>query len=143
MESLYTAHVTSRGGREGFVRSSDGRLNLKLSAPDGDAAEGPTNPEQLFAAGYGACFHSAVKAVAKSRRLSAEDSEVTANVTLMKSEQEGYRLAVRLDVYIPGLSEEQTREIADKAHETCPYSKATRGDIDVEVRAVAHQTTQS
>jgi osmotically inducible protein OsmC len=136
METVYTAHVTSHGGRDGVVRSSDGHLNLKLASPK-EGAEG-TNPEQLFAAGYSGCFHSALKSIAKSKKIATDDSEITANVMLNKGD-DGYKLSARLDIRIPGLDEKQIMELAEAAHEMCPYSRATRGNIDVELKAVTEQ----
>ncbi|GGD83618.1 organic hydroperoxide resistance protein [Paenibacillus nasutitermitis] len=136
MGVIYTAHVTSRGGREGVVRSSDGHLNLKTTAPK-EGAEG-TNPEQLFAAGYSACYHSALKSIAKSKNIDAEKSEVTASVQLHKDD-DGFKLSVVLEVSVPGLDEKQTMELAEAAHQMCPYSKATRGNIDVELKVGSAQ----
>ncbi|MEK0317084.1 organic hydroperoxide resistance protein [Cohnella sp. 56] len=138
MSKIYTAQVTSKGGREGFVKSSDGKLNMKLSQPS-DSADSATNPEQLFAAGYAACFHSALKMVAKNKDLNTEGSEVMAEVSLHKEDPAGFRLSVVLNVSVPGLDAEQVQTLADQAHQVCPYSKATRGDIDVEVKTAATQ----
>jgi Ohr subfamily peroxiredoxin len=137
METIYTAQVTSHGGRDGVVRSSDGHLNMKVATPKKDGGEG-TNPEQLFAAGYSACFHSALKSIAKGKQAETGESEVTANVSLHKGD-DGFSLSARLDIRIPGLNEEQIMSLAEAAHEMCPYSKATRGNIDVELKAVAGQ----
>lgn len=138
MNKIYTAQVTSKGGREGFVKSSDGKLNMKLSSPSA-AADSATNPEQLFAAGYAACFHSALKMIAKNKGIDTEGSEVMAEVSLFKGDPAEFRLSVVLNVTVPGLDAEQTRALADEAHQVCPYSKATRGDIDVEVKTAAAQ----
>ncbi|QYR22455.1 organic hydroperoxide resistance protein [Paenibacillus sp. sptzw28] len=137
METIYTAQVTSHGGRDGVVRSSDGHLNLKVATPKKEGGEG-TNPEQLFAAGYSACFHSALKSIAKTKEIDTDESEVTASVSLHKGD-DGFSLSARLDVRIPGLSEEQVMSLAKAAHEMCPYSKATRGNIDVELKAITEQ----
>ncbi|MBW7454277.1 organic hydroperoxide resistance protein [Paenibacillus sepulcri] len=136
MSVIYTAHVTSRGGREGVVRSSDGHLNLKTTQPK-EGAEG-TNPEQLFAAGFSACYHSALKAIAKGKGIETEKSEVTATVRLHKDD-DGFKLSAVLAVTVPGLDEKQTMELAEAAHQMCPYSKATRGNIDVELKVGAAQ----
>lgn len=138
MNKIYTAQVTSRGGREGFVKSSDGKLNLKLSQPSA-SADSATNPEQLFAAGYAACFHSALKLIAKNKGIETEGSEVAAEVSLFKGDGADFRLAVTLNVSVPGLDAGQTQQLADEAHQVCPYSRATRGDIDVEVKTGAPQ----
>lgn len=138
MNKIYTAQVTSRGGREGFVKSSDGKLNLKLSQPSA-SADSATNPEQLFAAGYAACFHSALKMIAKNKGIETEGSEVAAEVSLFKGEGADFRLSVTLNVSIPGIDAAQAQQLADEAHQVCPYSRATRGDIDVEIKTAAPQ----
>lgn len=131
MKTIYSTKVTSHGGRDGTVRSSDGLLDLKVASPKEGQNEA-TNPEQLFAAGYAACFHSALKMVAKQKSVSTDQSEVTAEVTL--HENDGFQLSVKLIVSIPEASQEEAKEIAHLAHDTCPYSKATRGNIEVELQ---------
>ncbi|MBP1991455.1 organic hydroperoxide resistance protein [Paenibacillus eucommiae] len=133
MGTDYTAQVTSRGGRDGFVRSSDGQLDLKVGTPKEGEKEG-TNPEQLFAAAYSTCFHSALKSVAASKKISTENSEVTAKVTLHK-DGDSYHLSVQMEVTVPGLDQDQTLKLAEAAHQVCPYSKATRNNIEVELQA--------
>jgi osmotically inducible protein OsmC len=132
MGKLYTAHVTSRGGREGFVHSSDGQLDLKVGQPKDGEAQG-LNPELLFGAAYSACFHSALKSVAKSRQIEVQDSEVTAHVTLNQDGKE-YHLSVQLEIGIPSLDSSQVMELAEAAHQVCPYSKATRNNVEVELK---------
>jgi Ohr subfamily peroxiredoxin len=132
---LYTAEATSTGdGRSGHVVSSDHRLDLDLAPPAemGGSGDG-TNPEQLFAAGYSACFHSALRLVARRARVDPGESTVTAEVGI-GPEGEAYGLAVTLIIHIPGLDREKTRELAEAAHQVCPYSRATRGNISVELR---------
>lgn len=129
-EVLYTARTHTTGGRDGNARSDDGRLETRLSSP-GSRAPG-TNPEQLFAAGWSACFIGAMQHVAGSRKIHLTDPAVDAEVDLRKGDG-GYSLAARLHVRLPGLDPEVARSIVDAAHETCPYSKATRGNIDVHV----------
>ena len=132
MDLLYTAQATARGGREGEVVSDDGVLDLslrhpkELGGPDGDH----TNPEQLFAAGYAACFHSALKRVAQQRGLDVEPSEITARVGLGK-DGDAFGLAVTLVGALPTLDPTQGDEIMQAAHQVCPYSRATRGNIEV------------
>ncbi|CAI6080294.1 organic hydroperoxide resistance protein [Cohnella sp. JJ-181] len=138
MNKIYTAQVTSKGGREGFVKSSDGKLNMKLSQPSA-SADSATNPEQLFAAGFAACFHSALKLIAKNKGIETEGSEVVAEVSLFKGDGADFRLSVVLNVNVPGLDAGQAQSLAEEAHQVCPYSRATRGDIDVEVKAAASQ----
>jgi lipoyl-dependent peroxiredoxin len=133
---LYTAEVTSsRDGRNGHVLSSDDRLDLGLSAPPelgGPGGDG-TNPEQLFAAAYAACFHSSMRGLARLAGVDAGQSSVTAQVGI-GPEGDMYDLVVTLVVVIPGLDRERTRELAEAAHQRCPYSRATRGNISVELR---------
>jgi osmotically inducible protein OsmC len=132
---LYTAVATSTGdGRNGHVVSSDHRLDLDLAPPVemGGSGNG-TNPEQLFAAGYAACFHSALRVVARRAGVDPGPSTVTAEVGI-GPEGEAYGLVATLVIHIPGLDREQTRELAEAAHQVCPYSRATRGNISVELR---------
>lgn len=130
---LYTAQATSTGGRDGRSESSDRALSVVLSTPKalGGAGGAGTNPEQLFAAGYSACFIGALKFVAgKSRIALADDTHITASVGIGPIPT-GFALAVTLDISLPGLTQEQAEELADQAHQVCPYSNATRGNIDV------------
>ena len=132
---LYTAKATSTGdGRNGHVVSSDQRLDLDLALPPemGGSGNG-TNPEQLFAAGYAACFHNALRLVARRARVDPGDSTVSAEVGI-GPEGEAFGLVVTLIISIPGLEREQARELAETAHQVCPYSRATRGNISVELR---------
>ena len=132
---LYTASATSTGdGRQGHVVSSDHRLDFDLAPPVemGGSGNG-TNPEQLFAAAYAACFHSALRLVARRAKVDPGESTVTAEVGI-GPEGEAYGLVVTLVITIPGLDREKTREIAEAAHHVCPYSRATRGNISVELR---------
>ena len=132
---LYTAKATSTGdGRNGHVVSSDQRLDLDLALPPemGGSGNG-TNPEQLFAAGYAACFHNALRIVARRARVDPGDSTVSAEVGI-GPEGEAFGLVVTLIISIPGLEREQARELAEAAHQVCPYSRATRGNISVELR---------
>ena len=132
---LYTAEATSTGdGRSGHVVSSDHRLDLDLAPPAemGGSGNG-TNPEQLFAAGYSACFHSALRLVARRAKLDPGESTVTAEVGI-GPEGEAYGLVVTLVIHVPGLDRDHTRELAEAAHQVCPYSRATRGNISVELR---------
>ena len=131
---LYTAKTHTTGGRDGGSRTSDGRLEVKLSSP-GSAGTG-TNPEQLFAAGWSACFLSAVGLAAAQRKVSLPaDRAIDAEVDLGTNEG-GYILRARLNVSLPGLDHEVAQALVDAAHQTCPYSKATRGNIDVEINLV-------
>jgi Ohr subfamily peroxiredoxin len=134
---IYTAVATSTGGRDGRAVSSDGNLDLSLTAPKETGGPGTgTNPEQLFAAGYSACFNSALGMLARRAKVDAEGSQVTANVGFGPA-QGGYALAVELEVSIPGLELAQVQELAEQAHQVCPYSNATRGNVPVTITAVA------
>ncbi len=126
----YTAIATTTAGRNGHVESSDGTLKLDLSMP-GSGRPG-TNPEQLFAAGYSSCFGSAIQAVAGAAKIKPDAVHVTAEVTLV-IEGHDFSIAVKLKAKIDGVSHEEAEQLVHKAHEVCPYSKATRGNIPVEL----------
>ena len=133
---LYTAKATAEGGRDGHTASDDGKLDVKLVPPAalGGPADGVgTNPEQLFAAGYASCFHSALKLVARRMKLNAEDSTVTAEVGIGPAEgMIGYGLAVTLTIALPKVDDrEQGQALVDTSHQVCPYSNAIRGNVDV------------
>jgi len=132
MDALYTAKATSSGaGRNGHVTSSDGVLDQDLAAPkEMGGAGGATNPEQLFAAGYAACFHSALQLIARREKVSLADSTVTAEVSIGK-QGEGFGLAAELVVTLPGVERAAAEKLVAAAHQVCPYSNATRGNIDV------------
>lgn len=129
---LYTANVHTVGGREGAARSSDGALDIRLSPP-GTSRPG-TNPEQLFAAGWSACFEGALGLAAKEQGIALPgDTAVDASVDLHFDAAEGYFLTARLEVTIPGIADDIAAGLIERAHETCPYSKMTRGGIAAEV----------
>ena len=130
--NLYTAAATAEGGRAGHIRSSDGHLNLDLSVPKEMGGEGGngTNPEQLFAAGYAACFQGAMGVVGRRMKVDATHSEVTAEVGLQKSGL-SFKLDVELRVKLPGVDRATAEEVVRAAHTVCPYSVATRGNVDV------------
>jgi Ohr subfamily peroxiredoxin len=132
MKVLYTAKATTKGGRDGHARTSDGKLDVAIAPPAelGGSGDG-TNPEQLFAAGYGACFQSAILVVARRKKLDASECTVDAEVQLGAVEGGVFALAVELRVELPGLEPDQARALVKKAHEVCPYSNATRGNIPV------------
>ena len=130
---LYSAEAVVEGGREGHGRTSDGRLDVELSIPEplgGDGGEG-TNPEQLFAVGYAACFQSALLGVARGRKLDASDSRIASRVGIGPTGEGGFTLQVSLDLHAPRISREEASELMARADERCPYSNATRGNIDV------------
>jgi Ohr subfamily peroxiredoxin len=131
---LYTAKAHTTGGRDGKSRTDDGRLDVTLSSP-GTAGTG-TNPEQLFAAGYSACFIGAMKAVAGMKKVTLpDDLSIDASVDLGKIPA-GYGIAVRLDISLPGMDRAAAQALVDAAHQVCPYSNATRGNIDVTITLV-------
>jgi Ohr subfamily peroxiredoxin len=131
---LYTARTHTVGGREGQAQSDDGRLNVKLDRPG--APGSGTNPEQLFAAGWSACFEGALAFAAGQRKLRLPpETAIDAEVDLRQGET-GFSIAARLNVSIPGIDRELAQELVEAAHQTCPYSKATRGNIDVELKLV-------
>ncbi|MEO5607445.1 MAG: organic hydroperoxide resistance protein [Polaromonas sp.] len=126
---LYTAHAHTTGGREGQSKSDDGRLDVTLSAPGSTAAG--TNPEQLFAAGYSACFIGAMKAVAGNQKITLpEGLAIDASVDL-GTIPNAFGIAVRMDISLPGMDRAAAQQLIDAAHQMCPYSNATRGNIDV------------
>ncbi|WP_371670877.1 organic hydroperoxide resistance protein [Streptomyces sp. NBC_00289] len=131
---VYVAEATAHGGRDGYVTSQDGRLQLKVAMPPQLGGDGNgTNPEQLFAAGYSACFHNALVLVGRREGLDLTGSTVAAKVGLGPNKQRGYGLAVALSVSLPVLDAEIAAKLVDAAHEVCPYSNATRGNIDVTI----------
>jgi osmotically inducible protein OsmC len=132
---LYTAKAHTTGGRDGGAsRTSDGRLDVKLSVPGGPGTG--TNPEQLFAVGWSACFTSAIKHVGAARKVHIpNDLAVDPEIELWNGDQ-GYFLKARLNVSLPGLDRELAQSIVEGAHQTCPYSKATRGNIDVQLNVM-------
>ena len=132
---LYTAKTHTTGGRDGASRTSDGRLDVKLSTP-GTSGTG-TNPEQLFAAGWSACFMSAIGlAAAKKKVTLPAERAIDAEVDLGTTDDGDYVLRARLNVSLPGLPREVTQALAEAAHQLCPYSRATRGNIDVTINVV-------
>lgn len=136
-KELYTATATAVGARAGHVKSSDGLVDVDLRRPvEMGGPGGATNPEQLFAAGYSACFQSALGVVAKRSNVNIDESTVTGSVTLGTADGGALVLAVVLEVHIPGIDLEKAQELTDGAHQVCPYSNATRGNIKVTVTAV-------
>lgn len=131
MSTLYQTRATATGGRDGGVRSDDGLLDLRLAMPKSlGGKEDATNPEQLFAAGYAACFQSALAFVARQQKIGLTGSTVTGVVGLVPQDV-GFRLDVGLEIETQGLSQEEAEALVATAHQVCPYSNATRGNIDV------------
>lgn len=133
MKKLYETAMINRGGREGEVAAPNGSMHMKIDKP-GIHSEG-TNPEQLFAAGYASCFNGAVQHMLRENNLTS-DSEVKARVSLYQLEDGGYQIGAILEVSLPGLDKGEAEKIVEAAHEFCPYSKATKGNIDVSVEIV-------
>lgn len=133
MEKLYTAKATATGGRNGHVTSADGVLDVDVRMPKelGGPAGSYLNPELLFAAGYAACFDSALNLIIRNEKVTAGTTHVTANVSIGKTEEGGFGLAVTLEVEVPGVDKAVAEDLAHKAHQVCPYSNATRNNIDV------------
>ena len=134
MQVVYTASATATGdGRSGHVRSSDGVLDFDLAVPKemGGAGGDHSNPEQLFAAGYAACFHSALKAVARAQKITLTDTAITVDVGIGPNGQGGFGLTVTIEAELPSVDETTGRDLLDKAHQVCPYSNATRGNVEV------------
>ena len=135
----YTAVATATGGRDGRAKTEDGSLDLTLSTPKelgGDGKPG-NNPEQLFAAGYSACFIGAMKSVGGKERIKVpEDVSVTAHVGIGPRSEGGFGLAITLDIRLPGLERDQAEALVEKAHQVCPYSNATRGNVDVKLNVL-------
>lgn len=138
MNALYTAEaLATGGGRDGHVRTADGILDTDVRVPkELGGAGGAPNPELLFAAGYAACFHSALQSVARAQKVKVDGSSVGSRVSLGPNGDGGFQLAVLLEVNVPGVDGEVAQQLADAAHQVCPYSNATRGNIDVTVTVV-------
>jgi lipoyl-dependent peroxiredoxin len=137
---LYTAHGTSTGGRDGHTRSDDGKLQARLQPPKEMGGNGDgTNPEQLFACGYSACFLGAMKFVAGQKKLAlSPETSIDASVSIgpLAGGQPGFGIAVAMQIHIPGMDLEAAQALVDAAHMVCPYSNATRGNIDVTLTVV-------
>ena len=135
MKTLYTTSVTAIGGRNGHVKSENGILELDVKSPKslGGANDDFVNPEMLFAAGYSSCFGSALSLVIGKEKIETGETSVTAKVSLNQIENGGFGLAVEMDVNIPGVTLEEAQSLTEKAHQVCPYSNATRNNIDVKL----------
>lgn len=138
MDSMYvtTAHATG-DGRNGHVHSDDGAVDLELRIPkEMGGPGGAANPEQLFAAGYAACYHSALKLIAGQEKADATGTEVSVTVGIGQIPGGGFGLSVEIDVHMPAVDRATAERVAARAHEVCPYSNATRGNVDVEISVV-------
>lgn len=136
MKTVYTGVVTAKGGRDGHVKSEDGVIDLNLKAPKAMGGEdGYANPELLFAAAWGSCYLGALGSVAKRDGVDVSDASVDVHVSFNETGPASYELSAELHVHIPGLEQEKAQKLADAAHRGCPYSKATRNNIEVKVIA--------
>ncbi len=135
MKILYTVGAKAQGGRNGNVKSDNGVLDLEVRMPKnlGGANDDYANPEMLFAAGYAACFDSALNLIIKQSKIETGETSVTAKVSIGQLENGGFGLAAELHANIPGVSLEQAQALIEKAHEVCPYSNATRGNMEVKL----------
>ena len=135
MKTLYTTSVTAKGGRDGHVESENGILELDVRTPKalGGASDDFANPEMLFAAGYSACFDSALNLVIKRAKMETGETTVQAKVSIGQIENGGFGLAVELDVNVPGGTLEEAQSLVEQAHQVCPYSNATRNNIEVQL----------
>jgi osmotically inducible protein OsmC len=140
IQPLYTSTATSHGGRNGRVRSDNGTIDMPLTMPKalgGPETAGSTNPEQLFAAGYSACFEGALRLVAGQMKKQIKDAHITARVTIGKTQAGGYGLSVELHGKLEGVSQAESDELMQAAHKVCPYSLATQGNIEVKLSSEA------
>ncbi|HAT1923360.1 TPA: Ohr family peroxiredoxin [Legionella pneumophila] len=134
MKALYTTIAKTHGGRNGRVETTDGLLKLHLAMPiELGGKGGATNPEQLFAAGYAACFESAIRHVANVQKISLEDVSMASEVSLYATPEKGFKLGVALHAYITGLNQNEAEALVAQAHEVCPYSNAIRGNVAVKL----------
>jgi Ohr subfamily peroxiredoxin len=135
MKTLYTAEATATGGRNGHVKSSNGVLDVQVRMPKalGGANDDYTNPEMLFAAGYAACFDSALSLVIKQEKITTGETTVNAKISIGQLDNGGFGLAGELAVNVPGVTQEKAQELVEKAHQVCPYSNATRGNVEIKL----------
>jgi len=140
MKTLYNTAATAKGGRNGNVKSNNGVLNLEVRMPKGlgGANDDYANPEMLFAAGYAACFDSALNLIIKQGKIETGETEVTAKVSIGQLEDGGFGLAAELHANIPNVTLEEAQTLIEKAHQICPYSNATRGNIEVKLTVSNH-----
>lgn len=136
MEKLYTASVLATGGRDGHIKSSDGQIDFDMRKPQEMGGQGgATNPEQLFAAAWGSCYLGALGSVAKNEGVDVSEANVNVHVSF-NQDGNAFVLSAELDVHVPGISTEEAQKLAEKAHRACPYSKATRGNVETKITAL-------
>jgi Ohr subfamily peroxiredoxin len=135
MKAMYTAEATATGGRNGHVKSENGILDLEVRTPKalGGANDDYANPEMLFAAGYSACFDSALNSMIKKAKVKTGETSVNAKISIGQIDNGGFGLAAELAVNVPGVDLEQAQSLVEQAHQVCPYSNATRGNIEVKL----------
>ncbi|KGP62401.1 organic hydroperoxide resistance protein [Legionella norrlandica] len=134
MKVLYTTTAKANGGRNGHVETTDGLLKLALAIPKELGGQGgATNPEQLFASGYAACFENAIRHVARTQKIPLKDATMTSDVSLYATPEQSFKLGVALHAHITGLNQNDAEALVAKAHEVCPYSNAVRGNIEVKL----------
>lgn len=141
IEKIFTAQAKAKGGRDGHITSEDQVLDLDLSTPKamgGPGKVGATNPEQLFAAGYAACFEGALGVAARQAKVRLEEVTVEAFIGFGKAEDGGFGISADLHVNLPGLAQAQAQELVEQAHQICPYSRATKGNIEVTLTATTN-----
>lgn len=137
MEKLYTAVVTAKGGRDGHIKSSDGIIDMDMRKPKAlDGVDGYANPELLFAGAWGSCYLGALGSVGKRDGIDVSEATAEVHISFNKESETSFALSAEIHVHIPGVDKAQTQKLADAAHRGCPYSKATRGNIDVKIIAV-------
>ncbi|MBK0382803.1 Ohr family peroxiredoxin [Pedobacter sp. SD-b] len=137
MEKLYTAVVTAKGGRDGHIKSDDGIIDMDLKAPKAMGGEdGFPNPELLFAGAWGSCYLGALGSIGKRDSVDVSKATAEVHVSFNQEGETSYQLSAQLNVHIPGVDLDKAQKMADAAHRGCPYSKATKGNIDVVVKAV-------
>jgi Ohr subfamily peroxiredoxin len=137
MEKLYTAVVTAKGGRDGHITSSEGIIDMDLKAPKAMGGEdGYPNPELLFAGAWGSCYLGALGSIGKRDSVDVSEATAEVHVSFNQEGETSYQLSAQLNVHIPGVDLDKAQKMADAAHKGCPYSKATKGNIDVVVKAV-------
>jgi len=138
MKTLFTAKAIAKEGRNGHTQTADGKLSFTMAPPDKAKGANATNPEELFACAYAACFGGALAVVAEKKKSPVKNAQVTAEVSLNSDEEKGFFLSAVLDVSIPDLDSAEAQKLVQEAHKICPYSKATRDNIDVTLK-VNHQ----
>lgn len=143
MKTLFTAKAIAKDGRNGHTQTADGKLSFTMAPPDKTKDANATNPEELFACAYAACFGGALAAVAEKKKIPVKNAKVTAEVSLNNDEQKGFFLSATLDVSIPDLDSSEAENLVQTAHQVCPYSKATRGNIDVTLKVNNHELAKA